>query len=104
MSVSKNHFLQVRIQTSFILKMERESPGSGSEPGGDVFISSFPQSFTGEPSQEVFCELKQVFWLSAQYLGGCDNPRQHIKKQRHPFADKSPSSQNYGFSSSHVWM
>ena len=25
------------------------SPGSGSEPGGDVFISSFPQSFTGEP-------------------------------------------------------
>ena len=104
MSVSKNHFLQVRIQTSFILKMERESPGSGSEPGGDVFISSFPQSFTGEPSQEVFCELKQVFWLSAQYLGGYDNPRQHIKKQRHPFADKSPSSQNYGFSSSHVWM
>ena len=69
-----------------------------------MFISSFPQSFTGEPSQEVFCELKQVFWPSAQYLGGYDNPRQHIKKQRHPFADKSPSSQNYGFSSSHVWM
>ena len=31
-------------------------------------------------------------------------PRQHIKKQRHYFADKGPSSQNYGFSSSHVWM
>ena len=28
----------------------------------------------------------------------------HIKKQRHYFADKSPSSQGYGFSSSHVWM
>ena len=27
-----------------------------------------------------------------------------IKKQRHHFADKSPSSQSYGFSSSHVWM
>ena len=28
----------------------------------------------------------------------------HIKKQRHYFADKSPSSQSYGFSNSHVWM
>ena len=38
--------------------------------------------------------------------GDCshDKPRQHIKKQRHCFADKSPSSQGYGFSSSHVWM
>ena len=26
------------------------------------------------------------------------------KKQRHYFADKCPSSQGYGFSSSHVWM
>ena len=34
----------------------------------------------------------------------CDQPRQHIKKQRHYFANKGPSSQNYGFSSSHVWM
>ena len=29
--------------------------------------------------------------------------RQYIKKQRHYFTDKSPSSQSYGFSSSHVW-
>ena len=33
-----------------------------------------------------------------------DQPRQHIKKQRHYFANKSLYSQNYGFSSSHVWM
>ena len=33
-----------------------------------------------------------------------DQPRHHVKKQRHYFADKSPSSQEYGFSSSHVWM
>ena len=33
-----------------------------------------------------------------------DQPRQHIKKQRHCFANKGPSSQGYGFSSSHVWM
>ena len=30
--------------------------------------------------------------------------RQHIKKQRHYFANKGPSSQSYGFSSSNVWM
>ena len=28
----------------------------------------------------------------------------NIKKQRNYFADKGPSSQSYGFSSSHVWM
>ena len=33
-----------------------------------------------------------------------DQPRQHIRKQRHYFANKGPSSQGYGFSSSHVWM
>ena len=32
-----------------------------------------------------------------------DKPRQHIKKQRHYFANKGPSSQSYGFCSSHVW-
>ena len=30
--------------------------------------------------------------------------RQHIKKQRHYFAKKGPSSQSYGFFSSNVWM
>ena len=33
-----------------------------------------------------------------------DQPRQSIKKQRHYFVNKSPSSQGYGFSSGHVWM
>ena len=33
-----------------------------------------------------------------------DQHRQHIKKQRHDFANKGPSSQGYGFSSSHVWV
>ena len=33
-----------------------------------------------------------------------DKPRQHIKKQKHYFADKGPSSQNHCFSSSHAWM
>ena len=33
-----------------------------------------------------------------------DKPRQCIKKQRYPFADKGLYSQSSGFSSSHVWM
>ena len=30
--------------------------------------------------------------------------RQHFEKQRHYFANKGPSSQGYGFFSSHVWI
>ena len=37
------------------------------------------------------CSLEEKLW-------------QHIKKQRNPFANKGPSSQGYGFSSSHVWI
>ena len=33
-----------------------------------------------------------------------DKPRQRIKQQRHYFANKGPSTQSYGFSSSHLWM
>ena len=33
-----------------------------------------------------------------------DQPRQHIKKQRHSFVNKGPSSHGYGFSSGNVWM
>ena len=42
--------------------------------------------------------------MLAPWKKSYDQPRQHIKKQRHHFANKGPSSQSYGFSSSHVWM
>ena len=45
-------------------------------------------------------KLKDACSLEGNY----DQPRQHIKKQRHYFANKGLSSQGYGFSSSHVWM
>ena len=45
-------------------------------------------------------EIKDAYSLEESY----DQPRQYIKKQRHYFANKGPSSQDYGFSSSHVWM
>ena len=40
----------------------------------------------------------------ASWKKNYDQARQHIKKQRHYFANKGLSSQGYGFSSSHVWM
>ena len=44
------------------------------------------------------------YMMIAPWKKSYDQPRQHIKKQRLYFANKSPSSQGYGFSSSHVWM
>ena len=44
-------------------------------------------------------EIKKTLTLWKQSY---DQPRQHIKKQKHYFANKGPSSQSYDFSSSHV--
>ena len=41
--------------------------------------------------------------ITASWKKSYGPPRQHIKKQRHYFADKGPSSQNWFFPS-HVWM
>ena len=45
-------------------------------------------------------KLKDAYSWKESY----DQPRQHIEKQRHYFANKCLSSQGYGFSSGHVWM
>ena len=45
-------------------------------------------------------KLKDACSLEESY----DQPRQHIKKQRHYFVNKGPSSQGYGFFNSHVWI
>ena len=42
--------------------------------------------------------------MLAPWKKSYDKPRQHFKKQRHDFANKGPSSQSYGFSSSHIQM
>ena len=55
-------------------------------------------------------KLLQMVTATIKLKGACslkksyDQPRQHIKNQRHYFANKGPSSQSYGFSSSSVWM
>ena len=65
-----------------------EEPGRlqsmGSQRVGHDWVTSFPLFFPWKKS--------------------CDQPRQHIKKQKHYFPNEGPSSQSYGFFSSHVWM
>ena len=46
-------------------------------------------------------EIKKTL---APWKKSYDQPRQHIKKRRHYFANKDLSSQGYGFSGSHIWM
>ena len=54
--------------------------------------------------QMVTAAMKLKNTYSLEEKKSYDQPRQHIKKQRHYLANKGPSSQSYGFSSSHVWM
>ena len=51
-------------------------------------------SLEGKEQGKTFAPWKESY----------DQPRQHIKKQRHYFANKDPSSPGYGFSIGDVWM
>ena len=55
-------------------------------------------------SMPAICQLCGWGQDIAPWKKSYDQPRQHIKKQIHYFASKGPSSQSYGFSSSHIWM
>ena len=46
-------------------------------------------------------KLKDALLLESKAMTNLDST---VKKQRHYFADKCPSSQSYGLFSSHVWM
>ena len=59
------------------------------------------------PTEQWVLRNKIVYWSKktlTPWKESYDQPRQHIKKQRHYFASKGASHQGYGFSSSHVWM
>ena len=75
-----------------------ETDGGTVETVSDFFFFFLDSKITahGDYSHEI----KRLAPLMESY----DKPRQCIKKQRHHFALKGPSSQSYGFSSGHVWM
>ena len=58
-------------------------------------------SLLGSPVNGIF-QARVLEWGAIAFSN--NQPRQHIKKQRHYFVNKGLSSQGYGFSSSHVWM
>ena len=62
--------------------------------GLSFFLNSQSFLMSSHGNEKTFAPWKKRY----------DQPRQHIKKQRHYFANKGLSNQSYGFSSSHVWM
>ena len=64
---------------------------------GETIFLGFKITTDGDCSHEI----KRRLLLGKKSY---DHLRQHIKKQRHYFINKGPSSQSYSFSSSHVWM
>ena len=65
-------------------------------------VSDFIEGGASKQLQMVTAAMKLKD--AALWKKSYDQPRQHIKKQRHYFANKGPCSQSYGFSCSHVWM
>ena len=62
------------------------------------------QTFLGLQNHSRWWLQSWILKMLAPWKKSYDKPRQHIKKQRHHFANKGSYSQNYDFSSGHVWM
>ena len=75
-----------------------EIDGETMETVSDFILGASKITADGDCSHEL--SLKDLAPWKKTY----DQPGHHIKKQRHYFANKGPSSQGYGFSSGHVWM
>ena len=69
--------------------------GEAVETVSDFILGGSKTTADGDCSHEI----KRLLLLTKKAM-----TREHIKKQRHHFADKGPYSQSYCFSSSHVWM
>ena len=67
-------------------------------------VETVTEFILGDSKITADCDCSHEIKTLAPWKKSNDQPRQHIKKQRHYFANKGPSSQIYGFSSSHVWM
>ena len=92
--------LKPNIQNSKIMASgsitSQQIDGETMKKGTDFIFLGFKITADGDCSHEI----KRL----APWKKNYDNLRQCIQKQRHYFANKGPSSQSYGFSSSHIWM
>ena len=69
-----------------------------------VRVQGWEHLYTHGGFMLMYCKTNTVLLIGYTPIESYDQPRQHIRKQRRYFANKGPSSQSYGFSSSHVWM
>ena len=74
-----------------------EVDGETVETVSDFILGGFKITADGDCSHEI----KRHLLLGRKVMTNLDSI---LKKQRHYFANKGPSSQSYGFSSGHVWM
>ena len=92
--------LKLNIQKTMIMASSPitswQIDGETMETMRDFILEGFRITADGDCSHEI----KTL----APWKKSYDQPRQCIKKQRHYFACKGLYSQNYGFSSGHVWM
>ena len=92
--------LKLNIQKTKIMASSRitswQIDGETVETVADLILGGSKITVDGDFSHEI----KRRLLLGRK----ADQPRQYIKKQRHYFTNKGPSSQSYGFSRSHVWM
>ena len=98
-SRSEKFGLKLYIQKT---KIMASSPITSWEIDGETVETVSDFIFWTSKSLQMVTEamkLKDVYWKKTY-----DQPRWHVEKLRHYFANKGPSSQGYGFSSSHVWM
>ena len=99
---SENSGLKLNIQKT---KIMASSPITSWEIDGEIMGTVKDFIFLGSriiADGDCSHEIKRH--LFAPWKKNYDQPRQHIKKQRHYFADKGSSSQSYGFSSGPLWM
>ena len=74
-----------------------QTDGETKETVRGFILGGFKITADGDCSHEI----KRQLLFGREAMTNLDSI---LKKQRHYFADKGPSSQSYGFSSSHVWM
>ena len=99
--VSEKVGLKLNIQKTKIMASSPipswQIDGKTVETVTDFILGGSKLSADGDCSQEI----KRLLLLRRKVMTNLDSI---LKKQRHYFANKGPSSQSYGVSSSHVWM
>ena len=96
-SLAEASVLQGQTKGFVVLSSSWQTDGETVETVADFIFGGSKITADSDCSHEI----KRRLLLGRKVM---TNQRQHIKKQRHYFANKGLSSQGYGVSSSHVWM